>query len=93
MASLTDETPEGRSIVVLAKQKYDLRVREFPQNAESVPFSAETRLSGVNVDGVPIAKVLQMRSCTLFKNMGGTIPQELESYVTRSRNPEELPWW
>ncbi len=51
MASLTDETPEGRSIVVLAKQKYELRMRELPHNAESVPFSAETRLSGVNADG------------------------------------------
>ncbi len=43
--------PKGRSIVVLAKQKYDLRMRELPQNAESIPFSAETRISGVNIDG------------------------------------------
>ena len=51
MASLTDETPEGRSIVVLAKQKYGLRADVLPTHAENVPFSADTRLSGVNVGG------------------------------------------
>jgi magnesium-transporting ATPase (P-type) len=51
MASLTDETPEGRSIVVMVKQKYDLRMRELPRDAELIPFSAETRISGVNIEG------------------------------------------
>jgi K+-transporting ATPase ATPase B chain len=57
LASLSDETPEGRSIVVLAKEKYGLRGREMaPLNAKFVPFSAQTRMSGIDVDGVSIRK-------------------------------------
>src|SRR5215471_12171557 len=57
LASLSDETPEGRSIVVLAKEKYGLRAREMaPLNASFVPFSAQTRMSGIDVDGVSIRK-------------------------------------
>src|SRR5271155_1166893 len=57
IASLSDETPEGRSIVVLAKEKYALRAREMaPLNAKFVPFSAQTRMSGIDVDGVRIRK-------------------------------------
>jgi K+-transporting ATPase ATPase B chain len=57
LASLSDETPEGRSIVVLAKEKYGLRGREMaPLNASFVPFSAQTRMSGIDVDGVSIRK-------------------------------------
>ena len=57
LASLSDETPEGRSIVVLAKEKYALRGREMaPLNARFVPFSAQTRMSGIDVDGVSIRK-------------------------------------
>src|SRR4029077_20822368 len=49
LASLADETPEGRSIVVLAKQKFNLRERDVTAlGAEFVPFSAQTRMSGVN---------------------------------------------
>src|SRR5438132_10636746 len=57
LASLSDETPEGRSIVVLAKEKYGLRAREMASlNASFVPFSAQTRMSGVDVEGVSIRK-------------------------------------
>jgi K+-transporting ATPase ATPase B chain len=57
LASLSDETPEGRSIVVLAKEKYGLRAREMaPLNARFVPFSAQTRMSGIDVEGVAIRK-------------------------------------
>src|SRR5579875_3216626 len=57
LSSLSDETPEGRSIVVLAKQKYGLRGREMaPLNARFVPFSAQTRMSGIDVDGSAIRK-------------------------------------
>jgi K+-transporting ATPase ATPase B chain len=57
LASLSDETPEGRSIVVLAKEKYALRGREMaPLNASFVPFSAQTRMSGIDVDGSSIRK-------------------------------------
>jgi K+-transporting ATPase ATPase B chain len=57
LSSLADETPEGRSIVVLAKEKYNLRGRELGQlNAEFIPFSATTRMSGIEVDGRSIRK-------------------------------------
>ncbi len=57
LSSLADETPEGRSIVVLAKEKYGLRGRELADmQAEFVPFSATTRMSGVNVEGRVIRK-------------------------------------
>jgi potassium-transporting ATPase ATP-binding subunit len=57
LASLSDETPEGRSIVVLAKEKYGLRGREMaPLNTRFVAFSAQTRMSGIDVDGVSIRK-------------------------------------
>jgi len=57
LASLSDETPEGRSIVVLAKEKYGLRAREMaPLNATFIPFSAQTRMSGVDIEGSSIRK-------------------------------------
>src|SRR4051794_37255987 len=57
LASLADETPEGRSIVVLAKERFDMRGREMaPTHARFVPFTAQTRMSGVDVDGVSIRK-------------------------------------
>ena len=57
LASLSDETPEGRSIVVLAKEKYQLRGREVAErDAHFIPFTAQTRMSGVDVDGHKIRK-------------------------------------
>ena len=57
LSSLADETPEGRSIVVLAKEKYNLRGRELhDHHAEFVPFTAQTRMSGVNLNGFQIRK-------------------------------------
>ena len=57
LASLADETPEGRSIVVLAKEKYGIRGRELVEmKANFIPFSAQTRMSGVDVDGSSIRK-------------------------------------
>src|SRR6476659_1381757 len=57
LASLADETPEGRSIVVLAKEKYHIRGRDMaPLHAHFIPFSAQTRLSGVDLDGSSIRK-------------------------------------
>jgi K+-transporting ATPase ATPase B chain len=57
LGSLSDETPEGRSIVVLAKEKYNIRGREMaPLHAKFIPFSAHTRLSGIDVDGASIRK-------------------------------------
>jgi K+-transporting ATPase ATPase B chain len=57
LASLSDETPEGRSIVVLAKEKYGIRGRDMaPMHARFIPFSAQTRISGVDVEGSSIRK-------------------------------------
>ncbi len=57
LSSLSDETPEGRSVVVLAKEKYGLRGREMATlNAQFIPFSAQTRMSGVDIDGHAIRK-------------------------------------
>jgi potassium-transporting ATPase ATP-binding subunit len=57
LASLSDETPEGRSIVVLAKEKYGIRGREMtPMHANFIPFSAQTRISGVDSEGHSIRK-------------------------------------
>ncbi|CAK7255940.1 MULTISPECIES: potassium-transporting ATPase subunit KdpB [unclassified Shinella] len=57
LASLADETPEGRSIVVLAKEKYSIRARDMASlNATFVPFTAQTRMSGVDLDGSSIRK-------------------------------------
>jgi K+-transporting ATPase ATPase B chain len=57
LASLADETPEGRSIVVLAKEKYGIRARDMANlNATFVPFTAQTRMSGVDIDGSSIRK-------------------------------------
>ncbi len=57
LSSLADETPEGRSVVVLAKEKYGLRGRHIPEHeAEFIPFSAYTRMSGVNFEGRQLRK-------------------------------------
>ena len=57
LASLSDETPEGRSIVVLAKEKYGIRGREMaPLNAHFIPFTAQTRISGIDFEGSSIRK-------------------------------------
>ena len=57
MASLADETPEGRSIVVLAKEQYNIRARDMGSiNATFVPFTAQSRMSGVDIDGSSIRK-------------------------------------
>ncbi len=57
LSSLADETPEGRSIVVLAKEKYGIRGRDMGElHAHFVPFSAQTRMSGINIDGSSIRK-------------------------------------
>ena len=69
LSSLADETPEGRSIVVLAKEKFDIRERNVRElGAVFVPFTAQTRMSGVNVDGRELRK-------------GAT--DAIEAYVTR----------
>jgi K+-transporting ATPase ATPase B chain len=84
LASLADETPEGRSIVVLAKEKYRLRGRELSdKTATFVPFSAHTRMSGVNVDGREIRKGAADAIGKYVAGQGGTVSSELQATVDR----------
>jgi potassium-transporting ATPase ATP-binding subunit len=76
LASLADETPEGRSIVVLAKQKFNLRERQLLSHAvEFVPFTAQTRMSGVNYDERLIRKGAIDAIKKHVANMGGVFPE------------------
>ena len=84
MASLADETPEGRSIVVLAKQKYSLRGTIKPENQGSthfIPFSAQTRMSGVDIDGLSIRKGASDAIISYIKKQGKAAPPELNQIV------------
>ena len=88
LASLADETPEGRSIVVLAKEKFGLRGRELgPPHAIFVPFTAQTRMSGVDLaalDGQPartIRKGAANSVKALVESLGGTYPVAVNDAV------------
>jgi K+-transporting ATPase ATPase B chain len=84
LASLADETPEGRSIVVLAKERYGLRQRELaPQHAVFVPFTATTRMSGVNLDGREIRKGAADAIERYVVQHGGHASEELRTVVQR----------
>jgi len=82
LASLSDETPEGRSIVVLAKEKYNLRGREIHEmQAEFVPFTAQTRMSGVNLPGTRIRKGSVDAIARFLEEQGATLPQKVRENV------------
>jgi len=82
LSSLPDETPEGRSIVVLAKEMYGLRGRELSEmQAEFVPFSAVTRMSGVNLDGRVIRKGSTDAIARFLNENGGVLPEEVRAAV------------
>ena len=84
MASMTDETPEGRSIVVLAKEKYGLRADALPAGAENIPFSAETRLSGMDAEGRRYRKGASDSTVAFVKGLGAkSIPGDLAAVVDR----------
>ena len=84
LASLSDETPEGRSIVVLAKERYGLRQRELaPQQAVFVPFTASTRMSGVNLDGREIRKGAADAIERYVASAAAACPEELRAIVQR----------
>ena len=84
LSSLSDETPEGRSIVVLAKTKYGLRGRDLlSQEAQFIPFSAQTRMSGVDIGGRSIRKGASDVIISLVNSQGGTEPPELREIVGR----------
>ncbi|HTP12867.1 MAG TPA: potassium-transporting ATPase subunit KdpB, partial [Bacteroidota bacterium] len=88
LASLADETPEGRSIVVLAKEKYGLRGREIHQiSAQFVPFSAQTRMSGADIqpDGRASRRIIRKGAADAIKRFveeqGGSFPSQVQTTV------------
>jgi K+-transporting ATPase ATPase B chain len=84
LASLADETPEGRSVVVLAKERYGLRGRELmPQEVTFVPFTAQTRMSGADLNGREVRKGAADAIAAYVRAHGGTIPSELQAVVDR----------
>jgi potassium-transporting ATPase ATP-binding subunit len=88
LASLADETPEGRSIVILAKERFGLRGRPVQEDEEHhqmefVPFTAATRMSGVNVAGMELRKGAGDAVTRWVRESGGTVSSELDSVVER----------
>jgi potassium-transporting ATPase ATP-binding subunit len=82
LASLADETPEGRSIVVLAKEKYRIRERDIGKlGATFVAFTAHTRMSGVNMNGRQVRKGAVDAIEAHVKRLGGSLPPEVRSAV------------
>jgi K+-transporting ATPase ATPase B chain len=80
LASLSDETPEGRSIVVLAKERFGLRERELV-GTTLVPFTAQTRMSGVDMDGRMVRKGAADSVRRWVEDLGGAVPRELDAIV------------
>jgi len=80
LSSLADETPEGRSIVVFAKEKYGLRERELV-GADLVAFTAQTRMSGVDMDGRSVRKGAADAVRRWVEEQGGTVPSEIGDTV------------
>ena len=82
LSSLADETPEGRSIVVLAKQRFNLRERNLAElKATFVPFSAVTRMSGVNLDGREVRKGAALAIRRYIEEQGFTFPPQVSRTV------------
>lgn len=83
IASLADETPEGRSIVVLAKEKYGIRERSIGElHAEFIPFTAQTRMSGVNLDGNCFRKGATDAIQRYVESQNGIFPDDVRTNVT-----------
>jgi len=84
LSSLADETPEGRSVVVLAKEKYGLRGRELSHHeAHFIPFSAYTRMSGVDINSGRLRKGATSAIAQFVKEQGGSVPDELREIAER----------
>jgi K+-transporting ATPase ATPase B chain len=92
LASLADETPEGRSIVVLAKEKYGLRGRELaPHNPTFIPFSAMTRMSGVDMDDNEIRKGAPESVARYVAEKGYDVPVEITVRIKEIANGGGTP--
>jgi K+-transporting ATPase ATPase B chain len=92
LSSLADETPEGRSIVVLAKERYGIRGRELASHqAEFIPFTAQTRMSGVNLNGFEIRKGAADAIANYIRQNGGDLHKEIQVIVDRIANAGGTP--
>ncbi|MDB2153492.1 potassium-transporting ATPase subunit KdpB [Clostridium butyricum] len=92
LSSLADETPEGRSIVILAKEKFDIRSRNISElNMEFVPFTAKTRMSGVNYKGNEIRKGAADSVKEYVIEKGGSYTKECDDIVSRIANQGGTP--
>jgi K+-transporting ATPase ATPase B chain len=80
LSSLADETPEGRSVVVLAKERYGLRERDV-RDATLVPFTAQTRMSGIDLGGLSVRKGAADSVMRYVLDLGGSFPAELDQIV------------
>ncbi|MBI3759356.1 MAG: potassium-transporting ATPase subunit KdpB, partial [Deltaproteobacteria bacterium] len=84
LASLADETPEGRSIVVLAKNQFNIRGRDLADaDAQFIPFTAQTRMSGVDIGTRKIRKGAAEQAMKFGRDNGGVTPPELTAIVER----------
>lgn len=84
LSSIADETAEGRSIVILAKERFNIRGRDMSQlNAEFIPFSAKTRMSGINFSGSEIRKGAADTIKDYVIERGGDYPEECNTIVNR----------
>jgi K+-transporting ATPase ATPase B chain len=91
LASLADETPEGRSIVVLAKELFDIRERQLEGDHEFVPFTATTRMSGLNINQRQIRKGAAESVKRWVAEQGGTVPSDLDAIVERVSRAGSTP--
>jgi K+-transporting ATPase ATPase B chain len=92
LASLADETPEGRSIVILAKEKFGLRGREVQGlGATFVPFSAHTRMSGVDLDGRRVRKGAADAITKFVQENGGSMPPDVQIAVQETAKQGATP--
>jgi len=92
LASLADETPEGRSIVVLVKDRHGLRGRELaPHNPVFIPFSAQTRMSGVDLDGQQIRKGAPETIAKYVAERGYEVPAAIKQRVAEISNGGGTP--
>ncbi|MGA8724164.1 MAG: potassium-transporting ATPase subunit KdpB [Acidimicrobiales bacterium] len=91
LASLADETPEGRSIVVLAKVRFGIRERDLEGEHTFVPFSATTRMSGLDLEGRQIRKGAADSIKRWVIEQGGTVPDDLDPIVERISREGSTP--
>ena len=91
LASLADETPEGRSIVVLAKERFDIRERELEGGHAFVPFTAQTRMSGLDIGPRQIRKGAAESVKRWVTDQAGTVPTDLDEIVERVSRAGSTP--